>query len=103
MEHRRVTIASTVGLHARPAAVLAKAAAAQPLPIRIAKVTDQTVGDSVDASSMLGLMTLGAVHGDEVELSAQGDSAPESLDELVALLEQNLDEEEEPARAAEGV
>ncbi|MEU5846969.1 HPr family phosphocarrier protein [Saccharopolyspora shandongensis] len=84
---RRVRIAASVGLHARPAALLAKAAAAQAAPVTIAKVVDGVAGDPVDASSMLGLMSLGAQHGEEVELS--GDEA--ALDELVALLEQDLD------------
>ncbi len=91
MPERRVTIASTVGLHARPAALLAKAAAEQPVEVSIAKVVDNVVGEPVQAGSVLGLMTLGAEHGDEVVLSANGDAAGTALDELVALLEQDLD------------
>ncbi|GAA0514240.1 phosphotransferase [Saccharopolyspora subtropica] len=86
---RRVRIAASVGLHARPAALLAKAAAEQPVPVTIAKVVDGAAGDPVDASSILGLMTLNAQHGDEVELTADSEAV---LDELVALLEQDLDE-----------
>lgn len=93
MSQRRVSIASTVGLHARPATLLAKAAGEQPVEVTIAKVTDGTPGAPVQAASMLGLMTLGAEHGDEVELSAQGPDADAALDELVALLERDLDGE----------
>ncbi|PKW18876.1 HPr family phosphocarrier protein [Saccharopolyspora spinosa] len=85
---RRVRIASSVGLHARPAALLAKAAAAQAATVTIAKVVDGVAGETVDAGSMLGLMSLGAQHGDEVELSGSDEAA---LDYLVALLEQDLD------------
>jgi phosphocarrier protein HPr len=93
MHHRRVTVASAVGLHARPAALLAKAASAQPMTITIAKVTDGVAGEPVDASSVLGLMTLGVQHAEEVELHAEGDGAETALDELVSLLEQDLDAE----------
>ena len=92
--NRRVIIASRIGLHARPATMFAKTAAAQPVPVTIAKVTDGGAGDPVDASSVLGLMTLGAQHGDEVELSADGEAAESTLDSLVSLLERDLDAEE---------
>lgn len=82
MVERRVTIASQVGLHARPAAVFAKAAAAVPLAVTIRKDGK----DPVDAASVLGLMTLGAEHGDEVVLAADGAGADAALDQLAAVL-----------------
>ncbi|KAA5832058.1 HPr family phosphocarrier protein [Saccharopolyspora hirsuta] len=85
---RRVRIAASVGLHARPAALLAQAAAAQTHPVTIAKVVDGEAGAPVDAASVLGLMSLGAQHGEEVELSGPDEAA---LAELAALLEQDLD------------
>ncbi|MFC7342729.1 HPr family phosphocarrier protein [Saccharopolyspora griseoalba] len=85
---RRVRIAASVGLHARPAALFAKAAAAQTEKVTIAKVVDGQAGEPVDAASVLGLMGLGAHHGEEVELSCADETA---LDELAAMLEQDLD------------
>lgn len=94
MSRRRVSVASGVGLHARPAALLARSAAAQPVPVTIAKVTDGDAGEPVDAASVLGLMGLGAEHGDEVELGAADSEVTESvLDELVTLLSTDLDAE----------
>jgi phosphocarrier protein len=84
---RTAIVASTVGLHARPAAVFVKAAGEQPAQVRIRKGD----GAPVDAASILGIMTLGVEHGDEVVLSAEGDGAEASLDALVALLERDLD------------
>lgn len=78
MAERRVVVASKVGLHARPAAVLAKAAAAAPVTVTIAKEGGEPVG----AGSMLNLMTLGAEQGDTVVLTADGDDAESALDEL---------------------
>ena len=89
MPERTAIVASTVGLHARPAAVFVKAAGEQPAKVRIRKGD----GEPVDAASILSIMTLGVEHGDEVVLSADGDGAEASLDALVTLLERDLDAE----------
>ena len=65
MPERTATIASRVGLHARPASMFAEAAAAQPVDVTIAMKGDPPE-DAMDATSMLSLMSLGASHGDEV-------------------------------------
>jgi phosphocarrier protein HPr len=82
MAERTVRIASPHGLHARPAALFVKAAAATAMPVTIAK----DGGDPVDAASMLSVLTLNAAQGDEVVLRAEGDGADEALDALAALL-----------------
>ncbi|MCA5891971.1 HPr family phosphocarrier protein [Isoptericola sp. NEAU-Y5] len=83
---RTVVVAITEGLHARPAALFAQKAGAQPVGVQIAK----TGGDPVDAASILGIMTLGAGAGDEVVLStdADGADATAALDALVEFLSQ---------------
>ncbi|MGS2619982.1 HPr family phosphocarrier protein [Micromonospora sp. LZ34] len=86
---RRVTVASKAGLHARPAARLAEAAAAQATPVTISRDGVH----KVDATSVLGLMTLGAGFGDEVVLTAQGEGADDALDALVVLLTSELDDQ----------
>ena len=92
MPERKATIASKVGLHARPAAIFVKAASEQPASVTIVKVGSDA--DPVDASSILGVMTLGAEFGDEVLLTSEGDGAEESLDALAALLAKDLDAED---------
>ena len=87
MFERRVTVASKVGLHARPAALLAKTAAAQSVTITIRK----DGAEPVEAGSILGLMTLGAEHGDEVVLAAEGEGAEAALDEVAELVSSELD------------
>lgn len=89
MPERRVTVASKVGLHARPAALVAKAASAQSVTITIRKEDTQPV----EAGSILGLMTLGAEHGDEVVLAAEGADADSALDHLAELVASDLDEQ----------
>jgi len=87
---RTVTIASSVGLHARPAALFVQAVTATGLPVQISR----TGQDPVDARSILGVMALGAKHGEEVLLTADGDGADAALDDLVALLSRDLDAQE---------
>ena len=81
------TIASKVGLHARPAATFVKAVAEKGVPVTIAK----ECGAAVDASSILGVMTLGAGFGDVVTLASDADGAEAALEDLKALLETDLD------------
>jgi len=89
MATRTATIASTVGLHARPAALFVEAATNTGLDVEIARSGE----DPVDATSILGVMALGAKFGEEVVLTADGDGADAALDALVTLLETNLDAE----------
>ncbi|MEJ5920240.1 MULTISPECIES: HPr family phosphocarrier protein [unclassified Corynebacterium] len=85
---RTATIGSSVGLHARPAAIFAQAAADTDFDIVIA-----CDGEEADAASVLEVMTLGAKNGDEVTLTCEDDSAADALDSLAALLERDLDAE----------
>ncbi|MDO5745315.1 MAG: HPr family phosphocarrier protein, partial [Micrococcaceae bacterium] len=87
--HRTVAIGSSVGLHARPAALFVAAAKGTGLDIEIARPGQ----NGVNAASILGVMALGAKHGEEVVLTAQGDGAEEALDSLVQLLARDLDAE----------
>ncbi|MFD2471906.1 MULTISPECIES: HPr family phosphocarrier protein [Amycolatopsis] len=87
MPEKRVTVASKVGLHARPAALVAKAAAAQPVAVRIAK----DGGEPVAAGSVLNLMTLAAAYGDEVVISAEGDGAEAAVEAVAELVATDLD------------
>nr|CEL22745.1 Phosphotransferase system, phosphocarrier protein HPr [Kibdelosporangium sp. MJ126-NF4]CTQ89884.1 Phosphotransferase system, phosphocarrier protein HPr [Kibdelosporangium sp. MJ126-NF4] len=80
-------MASKVGLHARPAALVARLAAEQPVTVTIRKEG----GEPVSAASLLNLMTLGAMHGDEVILAAEGDAARSSLDTLAELIATDVD------------
>lgn len=84
---RTAVVALPDGLHARPAALFAAEAGKQAVPVTIRKGD----GEAVDASSILGVMTLGAGHGDEVVLSTDtdGERALAALESLVAYLEQD--------------
>jgi len=82
MLERTVQIGSTHGLHARPAKLFSQAAAAAGTAVTITK----TGGKSANAASILGVISLGINHGDEVTLATEGDNAESVLDELAGLL-----------------
>lgn len=86
MASRTVTVGSAVGLHARPATIIAEAATALDVPVTLAVEG----GDPVDAGSALMIMTLGAEKGASVIVESDDDTA---LDRIAALVEQDLDAE----------
>jgi phosphocarrier protein HPr len=89
MPDRTVTVASSVGLHARPASLFAQAAAKAGVPVTLTSAA----GKKVNAASILGVLSLGIGHGEEVVLSAEGEGADTALDGLAELLATDLDKE----------
>lgn len=88
MPSQTVTVASTVGLHARPASLLIKAATAAGVPVTIGRVGQEPV----NAASMLNVLALGAKFGDELEVTvADGPNAQEILESLVEIIRTNHD------------
>lgn len=86
MAERTVTVASAHGLHARPASLFVQAVTASGIPVQVAK------GDkSINAASILGVISLGINHGDEVTLTAEGDGAEGVLDTLTEILTTDQD------------
>jgi phosphocarrier protein len=84
MPTRTVTVGSAVGLHARPAAIIAEAAEGLGSEVTLAVPG----GEPVDASSSLLIMTLGAGKGAVVEVSGDEQAA---VDKIADLVEQDLD------------
>jgi phosphocarrier protein len=84
MTSKTVTVGSSVGLHARPAAVIAQAASAASSAVTLS----MPGGNPVDAGSALLIMTLGAKMGDTVQV--ESDDA-ELVDLIAGLVEEDLD------------
>ena len=89
MSERTITVASSVGLHARPASLFSQAAAKAGLPVTLTNAA----GKTVNAASILGVLSLGIGHGENVVIAADGDGADEALDSLTELLNTDLDKE----------
>ncbi|PPF88745.1 HPr family phosphocarrier protein [Subtercola sp. Z020] len=89
MTERTATIASSHGLHARPASLFTQAVAKSGVKVHLAKGD----GKAVNAASILGIISLGIESGDTVTLSAEGENSETVLDDLAAMLERDLDAE----------
>jgi phosphocarrier protein HPr len=86
MPERTVTIASAHGLHARPASLFVQAVTASGLPVKLTKGEK-----TLNAASILGVISLGIEHGDQIILSAEGENADATLDQLAELLATDFD------------
>ena len=89
MPEATVTLQNATGLHARPAKIFARAAAAS-----AAEVSVEKGGRRVNAKSVLSVLTLDCHQGDEILISVEGDEADATLAELVALVESKFGEGE---------
>jgi phosphotransferase system HPr (HPr) family protein len=87
MPSKTVVLRNEHGLHARPAAIFVKAAAAYACDVRVSKA-----GKDANAKSMLSVLTLECHSGDEIAISAEGEDAEAALDDLVSLVEGGLGE-----------
>nr|WP_237559859.1 HPr family phosphocarrier protein [Desulfohalovibrio reitneri] len=83
---RHVCVLDDMGLHARPAARLAKEAQRFQSDIRLA-----AGGQEVDAKSILDILTLSAAGGSALELRAHGSDAPQALDHLESLFRNHFE------------
>lgn len=85
--HRSVKVVNQKGLHARAAAKFVKTASQFTADIRVGYG-----GAVVAATSIMGLMMLGAWTGAILELGASGDDAELALDELEQLVAEGFEE-----------
>lgn len=83
MASKTVIVGSGIGLHARPAALIAAAAANFE-----DEITISMNGTSVDAASSLLIMTLGAEVGAEVTVKSTN---PEAVELISSMVQADLD------------
>jgi phosphocarrier protein len=91
-DSRNVTVVNEAGLHARPCHAIVSLAMGHPCSLRIRSVGN--AARDVNGKSILELMTLEALQGVELELSAEGEGAAELLDELARLFSSGFGERE---------
>ena len=80
-------VANRLGIHARVAAQIVKAAAQFESEVHISKS-----GVSVSGKSILDLMTLICPHGSTIQVTVEGPDAPEALDALASLFQTKFGE-----------
>jgi phosphotransferase system HPr (HPr) family protein len=83
-----VVITNQVGLHARPARLLVQTAAQFSSQIQV-KCKDKTA----NAKSIVGILKLGAMLGDTLQLRAEGDDARNAVNTLTELVQRKFDED----------
>lgn len=81
---RSLVLTNALGLHARPAAIVAR---------KVSEFDAQVTINGVDAASVLALMALGLTGGAELELSASGAQADGALEALAAEIESGFGED----------
>lgn len=85
---REVVVQNRNGLHARPAAMLVKAASRFRSEIWVEKD-----GERVNGKSIMGLMMLAAGKGSKLNLLADGPDAEKAVEEVASLIETRFGEE----------
>lgn len=90
MVQASLVVTHSVGLHARPAALFVQTASGFESAIRVANLT--TGSESVDAKSILGVLTLGVLRGHQIRVSATGPDEAQALGVLIRLVETNFGE-----------
>ena len=84
MPTKTVIVGSSIGLHARPAAIIAEAVTNAGAEVTLSV----DGGEPVDAGSALMIMTLGAGNGAQVTVFSEDQAA---VDTVAALVQQDLD------------
>ena len=84
MPSQTVPVGSRIGLHARPAALIAEAVGKAGVPVTLSTVG----GAPVDAGSPLMIMTLGAKQGTEVVVTSDDEAV---LQQIAGMVAQDLD------------
>lgn len=90
MIKKKVTIINDAGLHARPAAALVKLAGTFKSDFYI-----HMYGYKVNGKSILGVMTLAAEKGAELELEIEGSDEEEAAEAIIDLISSGFGEEYE--------
>ncbi len=82
-----VTIQNELGLHARPAATIAKLAHKAKAGVWLSNGSE-----TVDAASIIDILTLACVQGTEITLSIEDDEDEKILEEIAGLIASGLEE-----------
>jgi phosphocarrier protein len=88
--NRVVKITNARGLHARASAKFVTYVSKLPEDLTVTVAKD---GNSVNGTSIMGLMMLGAAKGDSIEISVQGENAETALEKLVGLVKDGFGED----------
>lgn len=86
---RKLEIKNKLGLHARAAALLVQTA--NKFSARVSLSKD---GQTTDARSIMGLLTLAAAQGSKVQVEASGEDAERAVKAIERLIDSRFNEDE---------
>ncbi len=89
MVEKKIVVKNKLGVHARPAAMLVKAAALFRSDILLARE-----GQIINGKSIMGVMMLAANLGSELTISAQGEDEEKAVEAIAQLFETKFGEVE---------
>lgn len=85
MKEFKYVITDEIGIHARPAGMLVKAAKGCN-----SKITLEINGKKAEATKLMAVMGLGAKHGEEVTVKAEGDDEDLAIVKIEKFMKENL-------------
>ncbi len=85
MKQFNYVITDEIGIHARPAGLLAKEAKAFS-----SKITIEANGKAAEVTKLMAVMQLGVKKGAEVVITAEGDDEDAAIAKLEAFMKENL-------------
>ena len=88
MKTEKAEVVNRLGIHARPAAQIVKAAS-----LFDCSMTLTVDEDSVNAKSIMGVMTLAACKGSIIEVTADGEDENEALQSIIEIIRNGFGEE----------
>ncbi len=88
MKTEKAEVINRLGIHARPAAQIVKAAS-----LFDSSLTLTVDEDSVNAKSIMGVMTLAACKGSIIEVTADGEDENEALKSIIKIIRNGFGEE----------
>jgi phosphocarrier protein len=84
---KKVMIQNETGIHARPASMLSEEASSYQADVELVKD-----GQSANAKSIMGVMSLGIKQSTEVTVKAEGTDEKQAVEALVELIESGFGE-----------
>jgi phosphocarrier protein len=88
MTEQEIIISNRAGIHARPAALLVQTASKFKSDITLEKENN-----SINAKSIMGIITLGAAYNTKLKVTASGEDEAEAVAAIVQLFERKFEEE----------
>ncbi|MCD6589171.1 MAG: HPr family phosphocarrier protein [Candidatus Fermentibacteraceae bacterium] len=88
MTEIKVVVPNKLGIHARPAALIVRAAVEF-----VSDVWVESPADKVNAKSIMGVMTLAASGGTEIVVSADGSDEAEAVEVVAEVIRSGFGEE----------